>query len=144
MVQQSVEKMNRLEAEIKKLQARDVEWQDEILGIQRQLNRAESNASQLASRVTVLESEVVRGVQDLSEETARHEVADGRLSAFQTVAASNTDAVLGAGSSSTDPFEHLRQVPECPSGAVEGGRFGGDLLRGDADTRGAVLAYPKP
>jgi hypothetical protein len=33
MLQQSIEKTTRLEAEIKKLQARDIERQDEILGV---------------------------------------------------------------------------------------------------------------
>jgi hypothetical protein len=62
--------------------------------------------------VAVLEPEVVCAIQDLSEETTRREAANGRLSALCMVAASIVDAVLGAGSLSADPLEHLGQVPE--------------------------------
>jgi chromosome segregation ATPase len=112
LLQQSMEKTTRLEAEIEKLKAQDIERQDEIFATRRLLNDSERNASQLTSRVSVLEAEVVRAIEDLSRETACREAADGRLNAFRTVAASIVDAVLGAGSSTANPFERLRQVPE--------------------------------
>jgi chromosome segregation ATPase len=79
-----MEETKRLEAEIEKLKAQDVKWQDEIFPVRRQLNSTEANANQLTSRVAVLETEVVRAIEDLSRENARREVADDRLSALRT------------------------------------------------------------
>jgi chromosome segregation ATPase len=112
LLQQSMDKTTRLNAEVEKLKAQDIERQEEIFNVQRLLNDAQRNASQLTSRVSVLETEVVRAVEDLSMVSARREVADGQLSALRTVAVSIADAVLGAGSSAADPFEHLCEVPE--------------------------------
>jgi hypothetical protein len=112
MLQLFMEETKWLEAEIEKLRARDIEQQDDILGIRRQLNSSESNANQLTSRVVVLESEIVRAVQDLNNKTAHREAAVNRLSALWTVAVSIANVMLGAGSSLANPLECLRQVPE--------------------------------
>jgi chromosome segregation ATPase len=110
--QQYMDKMTWLEAKVEKLKTQDIEQQEEIFSTRRRLNDAECNASQLTSRVDVLESEVTRAIEDLSRETARRDAADNRVNALRTVAASIADAVLGASSSAADPFERLRQVPD--------------------------------
>jgi hypothetical protein len=131
LLQQSMNKATRLEAEIEKLRAQDIERQDEIFAVRRRLNWTEANANQLTSRVAVLETEVTRAIKELSRETAGREVANNRLSALRTEVLSIFDVVLGAGSSTADPLERLRQLPErlrvqqreiTSTGAFFGGR----------------------
>jgi chromosome segregation ATPase len=112
LLQQSMDKTTRLEAEIERLKAQDIERQNEIFAVRRSLNSTEANANQLTSRVAVLETEVTRAVGDLSREPARREVAENRLCAARLMVESLAGAVLGASSSVADPFERLRQVPE--------------------------------
>jgi ABC-type transporter Mla subunit MlaD len=112
LLKQSIEQAKRLEAEVEKLKAQDIERQGVITDVRRLLADSERNAGQLQSKVAVLESEVTRTIDGLGQEIARREAADGRLSAAQSVAASIADAVLGAGSSTADPIERLREVPE--------------------------------
>jgi chromosome segregation ATPase len=112
LLKQSMEKTTRLEAEVEKLKAQDIERQEVIANVRRLLADSERNAGQLTSRVSVLESEVTRTVEGLSQEIAHREAADGRLSTVRTLAASIADTVLGASSSTADRLERLRQAPE--------------------------------
>jgi hypothetical protein len=112
LLKQSMATTTRLEEEVEKLRAQDIDRQATIIDARRLLADSERNAERLTSRVSVLESEVTRTVEGLGQEIARREAADARLSCARTLAASIADAVLGAGSSTADPLERLRQVPE--------------------------------
>jgi hypothetical protein len=81
---------------VEALWAHDVLRQGELTQVLQEKNNAEASASQISTKLSSVESQLVRAAQDLSVELSRRNDVEARLHALCSAAVVIADNVLGA------------------------------------------------